>query len=487
MNRRHYPRFAICLFGLFVIILALGVAASAEWKETVLYSFQGNPNDGAGPYAGVVFDKSGNLYGTTGWGGGTSCGGPGECGIVFQLQPPTQKGGAWTENILHTFKGEPYKDGDTPQGGLIIDDDGNLYGTTAYGGAVPCQLLGGTVGCGTVFEMSPPTQQGGAWTYSILYSFHGHKDGHYPQGNLTFDKYGNLYGATQFGGGRGYDNCNKYYGYCGTIFELSPPKQRGGDWTEKVLYKFKGANNGQRFGDGANPNGALIFNSTGALYGTTYFGGNNQKGTCRSGQGGTGCGTVFKLTPPAKKGGAWSERILYCFNATNGASPTAGLIFDKSGNLYGTASAGANEGNGVVFRLGKPSGDSHSWVETVLYRFQDRADGAVPQANFISDARGNLYSTVGAGHQTYGNIFEVKRSARNGGAWDFTVLYSLTGPPDGANPVAGLVFDKFGNLYGTTLRGGTGTGPDCSHGCGTVFEVSPRSGGYTQSPLPGVK
>jgi hypothetical protein len=453
------------------IIFSFASTASAEWKENVLYNFQGNPNDGTGPYAGVVFDKAGNLYGTTGWGGGTSCGGPAECGIVFQLQPPKQKSGTWTENILYTFKGEPYKDGDTPQGGLIIDDAGNLYGTTAYGGAGPCLLFGTPVGCGTVFEMSPPAQQGGAWTYAILYSFQGNKDGHYPQGNLTFDKHGNLYGATQFGGGRGYNNCNKFYGYCGTIFKLSPPKQKGGTWTEKVLYSFAGVKNGA-IGDGAEPNGGLIFDSKGAIYGTTYFGGGSQ-GECNGGSGGTGCGTVFKLDPPTKKGGAWSKTIPYRFNGPDGASPTAGLIFDEDGNLYGTASGGG-EGYGVVFRLAKPSRRSHSWAEAVLYRFQDGADGAIPQqANFISDAQGNLYSTVGAGHQTYGNVFEMKGPARKGGAWTFAILYSLKGAPDGANPVAGLVFDKSGNLYGTTLKGGTGNGSDCSYGCGTVFEVEP--------------
>jgi hypothetical protein len=181
MVRNHYLQWLGRMLALCGMLVSFASTASAEWKENVLYSFQGNPNDGTGPYASVVFDKAGNLYGTTGWGGGTSCGGPAECGIVFQLQPPTQKGGTWTENILHTFKGEPFKDGDTPQGGLIIDDAGNLYGTTAYGGAGSCQLLGGPVGCGTVFEVSPPAQQGGAWTYAILCSFQGNKDGQYPQ------------------------------------------------------------------------------------------------------------------------------------------------------------------------------------------------------------------------------------------------------------------------------------------------------------------
>ncbi len=336
------------------IILATASIASAEWKEKVLYSFEGDPDDGTGPAAGVAFDKAGNLYGTTEFGGGGSCGGPDQCGMVFQLQPPTQKGGGWTENILHAFKGEPYKDGDTPAGGLIIDDAGNLYGTTAYGGAGPCLLLGGLVGCGTVFELSPPAQKGGAWTYTILYSFQGNKDGQYPQGNLIFDGHGNLYGATQFGGGRGYNNCNQYYGYCGTIFELSPPKQRGGNWTENVLYSFKGVDKGA-VGDGADPNGGLIFDSRGVIYGTTYFGGRTQ-GECNDGTAGRGCGTVFKLEPPTKKGGAWTESQLYKFKSgRDGKLPAAGLIFDNGGNLYGTASSSGGEIAGMVRSSSWPS------------------------------------------------------------------------------------------------------------------------------------
>ena len=161
---------------------------SAKWKEKVLYSFQGSP-DGATPVGGVVFDQQGNLY-------GTALGGPaGSQGTIYQLSPPINKGGSWTEQVIYAFQGKGKNDGQIPSGGLIVDAKGNLYGVTAYGGRGGCLLLGTLVGCGTVYELSPPKQKGGAWTETILYSFQGGKDGYYPSGTLVFDAAGNLYGA----------------------------------------------------------------------------------------------------------------------------------------------------------------------------------------------------------------------------------------------------------------------------------------------------
>jgi len=189
-------------FGIALAMLALVSPAYPEWKEKVLYSFQGGPNDGATPAGGVVFDSAGNLYGATTQGGG-SC--PiDQCGTVFELTPPQAKNGSWTETLLHIFKGNTSGDGNTPVGGVILDSAGNLYGTTAYGGNGNCILLGTKAGCGAVFELTPPKQKGGAWTETVLYSFQGGKDGYFPNGNLVFDKAGNLYGATMFGGGKGY-------------------------------------------------------------------------------------------------------------------------------------------------------------------------------------------------------------------------------------------------------------------------------------------
>ena len=232
----------------------------------------------------------------------------------FNLLLRPKKEDAWIETILYGFNGT---DGSIPVGGAIIDGNGNLYGTTAYGGSGTCLLFGDNVGCGVVYELSPPTKKGGQWTYTVLYNFQGGKDGLFPWGDLVFDNHGNLYGATQFGGGKG-TTCNQYFdGNCGTVFELSPPKQKGGKWTEKILHSFAGGSNGQQVGDGADPNGALILDNDGAIYGTTHFGG-SVKGECSEGSGGTGCGVVFKLAPRTKKSEQWSETILRRFDGPDG-------------------------------------------------------------------------------------------------------------------------------------------------------------------------
>ncbi len=457
-----------------LIVLLLAVSASAEWNEQVLYSFQGGTSDGAAPAGGVVFDKAGNLYGaTTGWGPDNCFPIANECGLVFELSPPAKKGDPWTGTILYEFKGKESNDASAPAGGVILDAAGNVYGTTAYGGTGDCVLLGTNAGCGTVYELSPPVKKGDPWTETILYSFQSGNDGYFPQGNLTFDAKGNLYGATLFGGGKG-NSCNEFYGgNCGTVFELSPQKQEGDNWTEKVLYSFRGVASGKQSGDGANPNGGLVLDSKGAIYGTTYFGGNNQKGTCEGGVGGTGCGTVFKLTPPTKKGGAWTEKILHLFDGNDGAGPAAGAIFDRSGNLYGTTYWGPPDGYGLVFELEKPSEKRFSWKQTVLYAFKDGNDGGYPDAGLVFDGHGDLYGTVvgGGGELRYGVVFQLKPPSRKGGPWADNSLYTFTGSPDGAHSAASLVFDKSGSLYSTTQWGGTGTA--CQGGCGTVFEVSP--------------
>src|SRR5579862_1582172 len=344
-----------------VFVVALTASASTEWKESVLHSFQGVP-DGSTPAGAVVFGKDGNLYGATTDGGSNACA-PTQCGTVFQLARPTKQGEPWTETVIHLFQGNTNGDGNTPASGVIFDHAGNLYGSTAYGGSGNC-VLGGKVGCGTVYRMQPPQAKGGTWTEKILYNFKGGKDGQLPEGDLVFDSAGNLYGATQYGGG--YGSCNApFYQHCGTVFELSPPKVKGGKWTETVLYSFKGVKAGQQVGDGANPNGGLIIDMTGAIFGTTYFGG-NEFGGCNGGLAGSGCGTVFKLNPPTRMGGAWTEKLLYRFDGREGASPAAGLVLGRNGRLYGTASAGGTNGSGAVFDLVAPTGGG-LWKETLLY------------------------------------------------------------------------------------------------------------------------
>jgi len=449
---------------LLLIILTLAATASAEWKEKVLYSFQGGTTDGSSPAGGVVFDAAGNLYGATDQGGGECP--PAQCGTVFQLAPPVKSGDPWTETVLYVFKGNASGDGNTPVGSVIIDSSGNLYGTTGYGGTGSCVLLGEKVGCGTVYELSPPAQKGGAWTETILYSFPTTKQGYLPNGNLVFDKAGNLYGATMFGGGYG-TTCNAFYQYCGAVFELNPPRKKSGKWTEKVLHGFKGMKAGSQNGDGANPNGGLVFDSEGSIYGTTYTGGFQ----CPH-DSGRGCGTVFKLAPPTKNGGNWTETVLRRFHrdTSDGGYPQAGVMIDRMGRVCGTTLNGGPGAYGTAFCLTPPSEESGSWKQTILYGFKDNNQyGADPVGGLTVDSDGNLYGTTNAfGAHFGGTVFELKPK---GAKWGTSLLYSFKGSPDARFPAATLIFDKSGNLYGTSQAGGDGG--SCQSGCGTVFEISP--------------
>ena len=253
----------------------------------------------------MIFDAAGNLYGMTQQGGMNSCDGK-NCGTVFELSP--RQDGGWTETVLHDFNNNG-RDGVNPQAGLIIDDAGNLYGTTYRGGIHNCRD-----------GVRIVTQQGGSWTETVLHSFGHGSDGITPDANLTIDAAGNLYGTTYNGGIHGR----------GIAFELTP--REGGGWTETVLHSF---GNGS---DGANPYAGLIIDANGNLYGTTLAGGIHT------------AGTAFELSP--RQGGGWTETILHSFgNGTDGNSPYAGLIFDAAGNLYGTTLEGGIHSYGVVFEI----------------------------------------------------------------------------------------------------------------------------------------
>jgi hypothetical protein len=446
--------------------VALTLAASAAWKEKVLYSFQGGTKDGSYPYGSVIFDTQGNLYGVLQDFGGDSCA-PlgGECGAVYQLSPPAQKGGSWTETLLYEFQGKGANDGESPNSGLIMDKSGNLYGLTAYGGTGNCMLLGRSAGCGTVYKLSPPKQKGGAWTETILYSFPNATQGYVPIGDLVFDSAGNLYGSTLFGGTKGTTCDPDYGGQCGVVFELSPSKTKGGKWMQKVLHGFASGT------DGANPNGGLVLDGKGDVYGTTY-GGGNESGQCGTG----GCGTAFELKPPATKSGAWTEKVLHRFNynTSDASNPTAGFVIDLKGDLYGTSMSGGLGPGGTVFRLSPSSKKPGTWTETILHGFNGTEGGYDPEGALIFDASGNLYGTtnVGRGGSQRGNVFQLKPPSVKNRAWTLNTIHGFTGIPDGENPTSRLISDKTGNLYSTTQYGGDGSG--CSFtGCGVVFEVSP--------------
>jgi uncharacterized repeat protein (TIGR03803 family) len=282
--------------------------------EAVLWSF-GNGTDGQYPSSGLVFDAEGNLYGTTS--GGGAYGG----GTVFELSAPAGDEGSWTETILRSFGNGT--DGNTLFAGVVFDTQGNLYGTTYYGGAYYCSGYG----CGTVFELSPPSGGSGSWTETILHSFGAEKDGASPVASLILDAGGNLYGTTSYGTGSG---CRAT---CGVVFKVTP------SGTETILHKFN-------FKEGYRPVAPVIMDADGNLYGTTTSGGTYGNKACDH----SGCGTVFELTPTKKR---WTETILHSFdqNGTDGINPGGGLVFDAEGNLYGTTTSGGAYSYGIVFKV----------------------------------------------------------------------------------------------------------------------------------------
>ena len=332
---------------------------SGGWTSFLLHSF-GSDGDGQQPWAGLIFDAAGNLYGTT----------LGLDGAAFELMP--NGGHQWTETALYRFGFNGGPDGQQPWASLVFDASGNLYGTTGEGGSFYV---------GTAFELTP--NGSGSWTETQIYSFGNGSDGTTPVAGMIFDASGNLYGTTSAGG---------TYGF-GTVFELTP--NGSGSWTETVLYNFGPAPDGQE------PLAGLVFDAAGNLYGTTEQGG-NLGFPC----GTYGCGTVFELTPNGS--GGWTETILHRFGyGTDGLQPLYGsLIFDAAGNLYGTTREGGTYSTGTVFEL-MPNGDG-SWTETVLYSFGNGMDGFYPFGSLTFDAAGNLYGTTDAGG-TYdlGTVFEL--------------------------------------------------------------------------------
>jgi uncharacterized repeat protein (TIGR03803 family) len=403
---------------LTIFMVAVFVSTSYAATETVLHNFNDDGKDGFTPFGALVFDKAGNLYGTTIWGGVY------DSGTVFELTP---KGGVWTETVLHSFDPNG-KDGTFPWATLVFDAAGNLYGTTQTGGVYEY---------GTVFELTP--EKNGVWKEKVLHSFNAGngKDGAGPLAGVIFDGSGNLYGTTELGGAYLY----------GTVFELLP--KTGGGWTEKVLHSFN-----PNTKDGVAPNASLILDTTGNLYSTTIEGGKY------------GLGTVFELSP--KTGGGWKEKVLHSFNSNNkdGYFPFGALTLDGAGNLYGAASVGGAKYGGIAFELTPKTGGG--WTEKILYDFG--APGATdPFGQLIFDGTGNLYGTTGTnGPNDSGSVFKL--TPRQSGKWAQTVLHNFDGT-DGDNAHAGVIFDTSGNLYGTTENGGNST--SCTSGCGTVFMIKP--------------
>jgi len=417
MSYKKFLGAASAALMVIVLTLVLAPAARAASQYKVLHTF--NYSDGANPQGDLIFDASGNIYGTTQNGGGHAPG-----GTAFKLTPKAD--GSWKESVVRSFNGS---DGGGPLAGLIFDAAGNLYGTTYEGGAR---------GYSTAFKLTPKAD--GRWTESLLHSFNG-SDGEYPYSGLIFDAAGNLYGATS-NGGHGSNICAGTG--CGVVFRLTP--NADGGWTESVLHYFNG-------GDGGNPQGSLIFDAAGNLYGTTSFGGAH------------GTGAVFKLTPNAD--GTWTESVLHSFNGSDGEFPSSGLIFDATGNLYGTTVGGGDEtcatgGCGVVFKL-TPNADG-TWTENVLHRFRGKPAES-PLAGLIFDATGNLYGTaIHSGSENGGAVFKL--SPNQNGSWAYSLLHVFQGKP-ALDPFGGLVLGSAGSLYGTTITCGNNR---CA---GLVYQITP--------------
>ena len=368
------------------------------------------------------------------------------------------------EQTLYQFQGGT--NGWYPSAAMVADDAGNLYGTMLEGGTVgSCEGQGD--GCGTVFELKPPSQRGGEWTHSVIYTFLGN-DGAAPQDPLITDGQGNLYGATDEGGLT--DGCQP--GGCGVVFRLSPPAKKGGAWTEVVLHYFEGVPSGNGLGDAAEPNN-IVLGSDGNLYGMAYSGGD-----CATGEGGTVCsGAVFELERPANPSGTWKEKLLYIFNVRSGTGSPQNAFFDKFGNLDGTLGGGAF-GFGEVFSL-TPTAHG-AWTLTSLHDFTGAPDGAFPNQGLAIDAAGNVYGTTGGGGDNEpgdGTVYELEPPAQQGGAWTESVIFTFTGITTGYCPENGPIMDGAGNLYGTTASGG---GSDF----GLIFKLTPQQGGgWSESTL----
>jgi uncharacterized repeat protein (TIGR03803 family) len=416
--------------------------ADQTWTETTLYTFTGR-FDGGCPSGTPIFDSGGNLYGTD-W-----CSVGNVNGVVYELSPGPS---GWTFKVIHSFTGG---DGAQPASNLLMDSEGNLFGTTDEGGYYDN---------GTVFELSPSPR--GTWTIKQLYYFHNYGDGAYPLGTIAFDSAGNLYGTTQLGGPS--DN--------GTVFQLTP--NSSGSWTEHILTNFNGAN-------GSEPDGGVYVDSLGNVYATAFSGASLACQIPGENRTPSGCGTVVKLSPAS--GGTWLVTTILSFTATDSSFPQGSLIADSFGNYYGTATLGGAYGAGEVYKLTLANG---KWAKTALYDFTgSNGDGIYPSGSLVFDKSGNLYGTTqfgglsgdagycSNGYSGCGVVFELSPQAS--GSWKETILYSFNAATAG-QPMAGLVFDHAGNLYGTTYSGG---GSDCPLSCGAVFELSPGAGGWTEATL----
>ncbi len=337
----------------------------ADWQLSPIFLFDGP--DGAYPTTPVTIAPSGIVFGTTSV-GGVCASSPYGCGTLLNLSPPVRNPPSiiysWTEFLLHDFTGN--NDGGPIPGALIFDGDGNLYGTSFWGGPTES---------GLIFEFTP--SGGGNWMENVLYTFQGGNDGTGPDDLVADASFDHLFGVT---GGGGNDGCDR--NGCGTVYELT---RSGSGWTKTILHVFTDGS------DGAWPAGAPVMDAAGNLYGAA-------PGAFVS------PGTVWEMSPSQ---GGWTFTVLYTFTGCPNCGPSSGVTMDAAGNLYGTTFNGGPFGQGNVFKL-SPSGGG--WTYTDLHDFTGGPDGGAPKGKVTVDASSNIYGTT-----THGGIDGV-----NGVIWEIT-------------------------------------------------------------------
>jgi uncharacterized repeat protein (TIGR03803 family) len=396
MNITNRLTAVLCLFA---AVLILGVGASMASTTEVIYSFAGE-EDGEYADSDVAIDRAGNLYGSTVLGG--DVGG----GTVWQL---ARSGNDWVHSVLYSFTGGA--DGGEPYKGVTVDADGNLYGTAVTGGSGSCEG-----GCGVAYKL---TKAGNAWSYAVIHAFTGGEDGSGPGARVTVDRQGNVYGMAPTGGEFG----------LGTIYQLHP--NASGSYSFRLIHAFTGGD------DGATGSAGKMVLRNRHLYGAATAGG------------AFGEGTIFELTRDGS--GGWTFNTIYAFKGDpDAAFPYGGLLFDPTGNLYGTTYYDGAHEVGAVYQLSQ--GSSGSWTEQVLYSFKPQPDVNSSISNLVADVDGNLYGTGSEGGLGSGGIFKLARG--QSGNWVETVEHRFQGPPDGAFPYNGMTRGTDGSFYGATVHGG---------------------------------
>ena len=443
-NRRPYSVSRVFAF-VFWTALLVGNASGTTGHSVFFFDYEN------GISADITVDAAGDIWGTSSFGGAYGY------GNVFELT--RDSAGQWTQTVLYSFTNG--NDGGVPQDsdGPLIDSAGDLYGTTTRGGLPN--------GGGTVFKL---THSSRGWQESVLWDFTCGNDGCVPDASLVSDSAGNLYGTTFEGGHDG-------IGY-GTVFELSPPADGNGNWTETTLYTFSGGR------DGGAPQSALVFDQSGNLYGTTSWGGYSDRCVGDA----YGCGVIFELTRGV--GGDWNEQVVYAFRGGwDGARPGDKLVFDASGNIYGVTSLCgdllctpyAYVGFGTVFRLAPPTSSGGQWNFSRLHAFTGGSDGGSPFGGVIVDNTGVVYGTAPQGGNSgcgylpalgCGTVYRIAPTVS--GRWDFDTLYSFSGTTDGGTP--SNITLSGSTAYIPTGAGGSSESNLCApFGCGTIFQLTTTS------------